>query len=394
RVGECLVASITCPSPSTRTPRVRLLKTDNTYDDIDYSATLGGLKCTGHGWEFTSPTGQVIKYIKQVICFGNADGFQESPIDLDTKSAVYSHLYNSSQFKLNYGPGIIQSISMERTYSGFHVNIRQDADAYFSASHLDSRYRLVQYHGHWNIDDTMKGSEHEIDGKFYPAEFHFVHIREDFATLQEAIGQNGVAVIAVLAEISPNDNPDLQPMIDSINKFNLEDPTGTEGSVEENEEWFTQDPARLFPLDHNYLAYTGSLTTGLYQKCVAWSVLLKRIPISQNQLNVLGTLIAKNARDVIAIDMKTVVYTSERPNSRREKVEEKEEKNKEKETNEKEGERESSTEEPTQGTPSFVQNEKEEEDDVVDEIELNQEELAFLHNLRQKYKRRKSELRS
>lgn len=80
---------------------------------------------------------------------------------------------------------------------------------------MDARYRLVQYHGHWNMDTLMRGSEHTIDGIPFNAEvicimyinyhyifkLHFVHMREDFTSFQQAVAEGGVAVIGILLHV-------------------------------------------------------------------------------------------------------------------------------------------------------------------------------------------------
>ncbi|KAF8371393.1 hypothetical protein PRIPAC_77822 [Pristionchus pacificus] len=202
RSGQCLIASVTCPNvlPS-NSPRVRLLKADNTYVDIAYTSALS-LSCTsGSSWTYIDGTGTPVTNIKKAICFGKMENTQESPIDLNTNTAVHTSLYNASQFKVSYGSGIIDHISVARTYGGFHAVMKANANAFFTASHLDARYRLVQYHGHWNMDTLMRGSEHTIDGIPFNAELHFVHMREDFTSFQQAVAEGGVAVIGILLHV-------------------------------------------------------------------------------------------------------------------------------------------------------------------------------------------------
>lgn len=94
----------------------------------------------------------------------------------------------------------------------------------------------------------------------------------------------------------------MKPLIDAIANFILLNPGAMEGEVDPDEDVFKQDPADLIPSmniqyysislifseNHQYLAYTGSLTTkdptGVYLKCVSWNVLYQPITISQNQV--------------------------------------------------------------------------------------------------------------
>ncbi|GMS92079.1 hypothetical protein PENTCL1PPCAC_14254, partial [Pristionchus entomophagus] len=304
QIGECLSASVKCPNPSSY-PRVRLHKDDDTYVDVQDSSSGLPLSCTSDGWTYTDGSTRASN-VSKAICFGTASGFQESPIFLNTTTAHHTPLYDASRFKVAYGEGIVKDVVLERGYSGFQVHVKENASAFFTASHLDARYRLVSYHAHWNANGS-RGSEHIVNGRSFPAEFHFVHIREDFISLQDAIGKNGVAVIAVFAELTPADNPELKPLIEAIEK------SGKSGNfnLEENPDIYQQDPAIILPKERNYFSYTGSLTTGSLQKCVAWNVLTRQIGISMKQLAVLGKLTTRNVKDSVAIDPETTVYTSE-----------------------------------------------------------------------------------
>ena len=42
---------------------------------------------------------------------------------------------------------------------------------------LATSYQLLQLHMHWGEDDTT-GSEHAVDGEFFPMEMHLVHKME------------------------------------------------------------------------------------------------------------------------------------------------------------------------------------------------------------------------
>ncbi|GMR30909.1 hypothetical protein PMAYCL1PPCAC_01104, partial [Pristionchus mayeri] len=108
RVGDCLTASISCPSPPS-SPRLRLLRVDNTYQDIPYSGTVN-FSCINGSWSYNDTSGKSITNITKAICFGRADGFQQSPVNLNTSKAVHTPLFNSSEFKINYGVGNIDGI--------------------------------------------------------------------------------------------------------------------------------------------------------------------------------------------------------------------------------------------------------------------------------------------
>lgn len=80
----------------------------------------------------------------------------------------------------------------------------------------NQEYVLAQFHWHWRASSSDLGSEHSIDGKFYPAEMHFVTFKREYQDLGSALASGEPAallVVAVFFELSNTDHPEMEQMI-------------------------------------------------------------------------------------------------------------------------------------------------------------------------------------
>ncbi|VDK57655.1 unnamed protein product [Gongylonema pulchrum] len=101
----------------------------------------------------------------------NADGHQQSPVNLDL--GLIKHASAESLNFLNYNKGFEGEI----TNNGHSVQVTPHTENVWPEIHgggLDQAYRLAQYHFHWGQHDN-EGSEHTLAGLHYPAELHLVH---------------------------------------------------------------------------------------------------------------------------------------------------------------------------------------------------------------------------
>jgi carbonic anhydrase len=131
-------------------------------------------------------------------------------------------------------------------------------------------YPLIQYHFH-------APSEHVIGKKTFPAELHFVHVRED----------GRMAVVGVLLQKGAA-NATIQTILDNVSPNAAEHNPDT--GIEIN-------PNTLLP--HNasfFYTYAGSLTTPPCSEGVSWYVLAKPVTVSDAQLSQLKALYSDNTR--------------------------------------------------------------------------------------------------
>ncbi len=66
---------------------------------------------------------------------------------------------------------------------------------------FDTEFAFDQLHFHWGSGDDQ-GSEHSVDGVFFPLEMHMVHVNSSFEDFDAASDQpGGLAVISFLFEL-------------------------------------------------------------------------------------------------------------------------------------------------------------------------------------------------
>jgi len=139
--------------------------------------------------------------------------------------------------------------------NGHTIQVTVDDEDDFKLDGED--FRLMQYHFH-------TPSENQVGGKSYPLEAHFVH--------QNDAGE--LAVVAVMFELGA-ENPALKPVLAAI-------------PPEENQPVALNKPVDLrplFPADHHYYRFSGSLTTPPCTEGLRWLVMKQPVQLSQAQLD-------------------------------------------------------------------------------------------------------------
>jgi len=157
-------------------------------------------------------------------------------------------------------------------------------DLHIAGSDLNDMYQAHQLHFHWGSTNEQ-GSEHTVDGKAFPIEMHVVsYDSERYAEIGEALdGYNSLAVLGVLFEVSEEDNPLLNPIIQALEGVH------ESGDTAELHEDVQVDS--LLPEDRNkYYRYYGGLTTPPCFESVVWTVFAQTQTISQAQLDAFRAL--------------------------------------------------------------------------------------------------------
>lgn len=267
--------------------------------------------CAGAEWSYDDHHGETgPSYWKKIA--PDCGGSSQSPIDINLGTAIYNSEMPGIQFVgyheipsnvtytlLNNGHTVQLSVA------GGQMSIKDGA--------LPGAYQLLQFHVHWGGVDAV-GSEHRINGKWYPLEIHFVHFSKRYNNIGEALRDSqGLAVVGVFAEIGEK-HPALD---DIITRFGLVKYKGTNTS--------DIKPFRmgdlLPPRTSEFIRYNGSLTTPSCQESVVWTVLKNPIKISKTQLNAFRSLshgsgaepedvtLENNYRPVQRIGQRTVLRT-------------------------------------------------------------------------------------
>ena len=146
----------------------------------------------------------------------------------------------------------------------------------------DTTYKLVQVHFH-------RPSEHQVGGKNFPMEAHFVH-RAD---------SGGLAVVGVLmAEGKPNA---------AFGKIVATMPA-KEGPPVKADAGI--HPGRLLPAKLSYYRYPGSLTTPPCSEVVEWLVLTNPVQVAAADVASFAKLYPMNARPVQKDNRRYVLQSS------------------------------------------------------------------------------------
>ena len=94
-------------------------------------------------------------------------GIRQSPIDIESAKAVYEKALGEFELK-NYDKKLTLNFTVANNGHGMVVSLG-GGDYVVSGGGLVGSYKTVQFHLHWGPDKNA-GSEHEVDGKAYPAE--------------------------------------------------------------------------------------------------------------------------------------------------------------------------------------------------------------------------------
>ena len=150
---------------------------------------------------------------------------RQSPINLVTASAQGDANYASNP--LTFSPTYFKDIS-NGTYDNDdgHTARYTPEDGvlrFITGGPLrDDIYELIQFHFHWGTANNV-GSEHSIDGTFYPMEVHLVHRNSKYSTIAEALmNVDGFAVIGIVFEEDDSVTNDFFQGIDRVGAIQFE----------------------------------------------------------------------------------------------------------------------------------------------------------------------------
>jgi carbonic anhydrase len=141
-------------------------------------------------------------------------------------------------------------------------------------------FKLIQFHFH-------TPSENTIDGKYYPAEAHFVHSTKD----------GELAVLGVMFKIGKH-NPAFQKLVDNI---------PTKVGSEKNLCPVNLKAKDLLPKSLEYYRFNGSLTTPPCTEGVRWFVLKEPVEVSAEQIRAFEKVMGKNNRPLQPINARVIL---------------------------------------------------------------------------------------
>ncbi|KAK0047511.1 carbonic anhydrase 2, partial [Biomphalaria pfeifferi] len=142
---------------------------------------------------------------KWSVKYPDCGGVMQSPISISTEDALYDpklSYFNLTNYNMTSG------VKMTLVNKGGHTAevVYSGSDVLLSGGNLPDTYKLEQFHFHWGGKDS-NGSEHLIDGKYFPMELHLVHYSSHLPNI--SVAQNhpfGLAVLGFLFQVSDKNN--------------------------------------------------------------------------------------------------------------------------------------------------------------------------------------------
>uniref|UniRef100_A0A8C8RZK0 Carbonic anhydrase n=1 Tax=Pelusios castaneus TaxID=367368 RepID=A0A8C8RZK0_9SAUR len=237
---------------------------------------------------FSGPHGKEHWSVRYPDCGGQA----QSPIDIHTKSVQHDPTLPPIEPQGYRNPG---DGAFTLRNNGHTVEMSLPRSMFLRG--LPQTYVAVQLHFHWGSRGHASGSEHQVNGKAFPAELHIVHYNADsYANVSEAKQQaDGLAVLGIFLEVGDVANPAYDNILNHLKSIQY---AGQKVSIP------PFDVHGLLPgqLGH-YFRYNGSLTTPPCFESVLWTVFHQRAQISASQLERLQGGLYSNAENSLPVPL-------------------------------------------------------------------------------------------
>ncbi|XP_049870570.1 putative carbonic anhydrase 5 [Pectinophora gossypiella] len=209
-------------------------------------------------------------------------GRRQSPIDIRTDDII--HDYNG--VVIRYGTLTFtgyRGVLMTGINNGLTVQFSTDGDTaihpILSGGPLQHRYRLEQLHFHWL-------SEHAVNGRKFPMEIHFVHVRTDLTVEQALKQKDGLAIIAMFGNVQAVLNEDQEDRISEI----MEVIPRLLHTGDRISGVLLNLMKLMSPNTEQYYTYFGSLTSPECNEVVIWIIFENPITISDAQYRLFGKI--------------------------------------------------------------------------------------------------------
>ncbi|XP_078478412.1 carbonic anhydrase 2-like [Lampetra planeri] len=177
--------------------------------------------------------------------------------------------------------------------NGHSVSVSLPAGLSVSGGALNGTYITDSFHFHWGSPGNQAaGSEHAIDGVWYPLEMHIINYRQSYGNVSAAKGYpDGLAVFGVFFQVGANFSS-LDSFLTALPNISL---PGMNSSVTAPN-LLSFVPGALASNAGSFYRYNGSLTTPTCDESVIWSVFQKRLSLGQAQLDLFSTLLFYDAK--------------------------------------------------------------------------------------------------
>ena len=242
-------------------------------------------------WSYDNPT----EWLEH---FPSASGINQSPIDINTNEVlpqsyplfIFSSKSDSNElFKLTNNGRQVAATLADHTYG------QNEKDLWITGGGLKGMFYFVNFHLHWGRNNRH-GSEHQIDGRRYPAEAHVVF--KNHQTEQLAV----FAYLFNIADHFHRENTQWSKYADAASQLtNVNDTIFCHFNL----------GALMEVNGRRFYRYMGSLTTPPCTEGVIWTIFTAKISIREDSLNQLRqNLMEKVYRPVQSINNRTIFRNS------------------------------------------------------------------------------------
>ncbi|KAK2847472.1 hypothetical protein Q5P01_010471 [Channa striata] len=197
----------------------------------------------------------------------------QSPINIVTRRVLPDDRLTPFHFT-----GYQETFHTNLTNNGHTVQMDLPSTIKIEGGKLAGPYKAIQLHLHWGKEGGP-GSEHMIDGEQFPMEMHIVHIKDEYDTLSQAVGDpSGVAVLGFFFQEGTSANKKFDPLINALKNITQPSKSTMLNGV---------SLGMFIPPEENltkYFRYDGSLTTPNCDEAVVWTLFENVILLSRKQL--------------------------------------------------------------------------------------------------------------
>lgn len=249
---------------------------------VSLALIADAIASAGLGWTYTGSEGPDHWHLDYPHC----GGVKQSPINIVTSDVIVdSKRLTPIEFR-NYDKA---KENAQYTLINNGHTVQVDVTDHFikiNGSGLPGTFVAKQFHFHWGKEDS-RGSEHSVNGQYFPMEMHIVHYNKKYGSYENALNRtsDGLAVLGFLFEVGPYNSP-FQTIID---KF---------GDIEYKYQNISID---AFPLTQlipenltKFYRYEGGLTTPPCYESVQWTLYHDTIKIAEEQLDKFRSKIYEN----------------------------------------------------------------------------------------------------
>lgn len=150
------------------------------------------------------------------------------------------------------------------------VKIQDVCPDVFSLTYKGKKFTLLQLHFH-------SPSEHTIDGEYYPAEVHMVHMADDGQALP-------LGVMIGVSDVVSDPGEFIRELHVNMPRYTPD--LADANYIEEPREFFNMNPyERILPADSRFFAYSGAFTTPPCTSGTQWLLAMTPVTMSQATLD-------------------------------------------------------------------------------------------------------------